>query len=173
MFFPRKVKMTNNQALNSRCQTKTSQRIQTCSCSTLLGWHQYQLRIVLFFRWRVKHAEPLTEVGGTSQALADPGMEYLDVLFSLSRLAEEEVPVRCCCIKTHLGCEIGVAFILYYIYYYILYYILYNIIFYYLFYFILLYIIFYYIILYIILYYILFYYIWYYIINYIIYDIIL
>ena len=110
----------------------------------------------------MKHAEPLTEVGGTSQALADPGMEYLDVLFSLSRLAEEEVPVRCCCIKTHLGCEIGVAFILYYIYYYILY----NIIFYYIFYFILLYIIFYYIILYCILYYIIFYFILLYMILY-------
>ena len=162
MFFPRKVKMTNNQALNSRCQTKTSQRIQTCSCSTLLGWHQYQLRIVLFFnRWRVKHAEPLTEVGGTSQALADPGMEYLDVLFSLSRLAEEEVPVRCCCKKTHLGCEIGVAFILYYIYCYLLYYILYNIIFYYILYFMLFYYILYFIILYYIVYYIILYFILY------------
>ena len=109
----------------------------------------------------MKHAEPLTEVGGTSQALADPGMEYLDVLFSLSRLAEEEVPVRCCCKKTHLGCEIGVAFILYYIYCYLLYYILYNIIFYYILYFMLFYYILYFIILYYIVYYIILYFILY------------
>ena len=176
MFFPRKVKMTNNQALNSRCQTKlvsgfkhvrvqpywddTNTNLELSYSSTGEGWNMLNL-------WR-KSAEHPRRSRTRAWSIWMCSSHWA-VWQKRKFLSDAVVKKTIWDVKL----ELRLYYIIYIVIYCIIYYIiLYFIIYYILCYYIIYYILLYYIILYMILYYKL-YYILYYIINFIIYDIIL